>query len=88
MDETIKKEPKPGYLTSEFWQAVINQVAGLVCVMVAALVLEPDNPNAQLLIVSGLALMGVQGIGYGISRAIVKKASMPKVFYTNQLKQT
>ena len=66
--------PTPGWKTSEFWMSVAAQALGAV----AMSGLPADSPVVQ---VSGLALSALSALGYGHSRATVKKAqSMSQLF--------
>lgn len=68
-------EPKPGYMTTEFWLTIL---AGLVAALAAFGVLTSDQmakltPELQPLIATALALVeGVLGVVYVLSRKAVK----------------
>lgn len=61
---------KPGYLTSEFWVAIISGMGGI---LVALEVVQPEHLESFW----GIVLAVASGLGYSISRGIAKGNPSP-----------
>ena len=63
--------PKPGYLTTEFWVALIGQVVGIVNLFHQVAV-----SDQMVNTIASIAVMIATGVAYIIGRKTVKVASI------------
>lgn len=66
-------ELKKGYKTSEFWVAIVGQLAGLMTLL-TGLDVSPQAEGAVRAI--GGAIVAVVALGYAISRGLAKKGAL------------
>lgn len=77
---SVTDAPKPGWKSSEFY---LSTAAMLLGVLMASGIIHPGTAWDKAI---GLAVTALAGMGYTVSRAIVKGTSLPPVTI-NQPKQ-